>query len=110
MAAYGVAEVTDMADGKIRTTTLADIVVGAVLREVTGEGTTPQFGDSVVVRVEDGEDDFVVLLARPMASLRGGSLETRVEEFSVPRQRLVGERSIFGTVCLDSGRPASVAY
>jgi len=100
-----------MGNGILRVTSWADIVVGAILREVHADGTCPQFGDSVIVAVEaDARGATQVKLARPHVKVERGSIWVRLENYTVEGSRLIGESSLHRTVCLASGKAASVDF
>ncbi len=117
-----------MPDGKLKITTREDLVVGAILREVSKGslvglrglcveasnllmGISPQFSDSIIIKLNGSNagNSTHVRLGRPHAMVTPeGTLYQAVEEFEVPAGRLIGEDSIFRTVCRDSGTPVNV--
>lgn len=100
-----------MSDGILRVTTWHDIVSGTVLRQVSRDGTAPQFADCAIVAVQsDANGRTNVKIARPHLKVEGGHVWTCLEQFEVEGSRLMGEDSIFRTVCLDRGQAASVDY
>ena len=101
-----------MGDGILKVTSWDDIRPGTILREVHRDGTSPQFADSVVVAVESDPSFGTtnVLLARPHVKVERGSIWVRLENYTVEGSRLVGEASLHRTVCLASGKAASVDF
>lgn len=90
-------------------TTWDNIKAGAVLREVYRDGTTPPFGDAVIVAVKsDHNGQTLVQMARPHVRIDSGTCWQTMESFEVPGSRLVGKESIYRTVCSEKGVPVSV--
>lgn len=113
-------------DGLLKITSWYDLKIGTILREVqTNEdfvrtdvpwvevtSTSPQHPDSTILRVESGKPDIYVTLVRPHLFIQQiGSCTSwyvGVEEVQVEASRLIGESSLYRTVCLASGKPTSV--
>ncbi len=98
-----------MADGKTRNASLEDIRPGVVLREVNDDGTTPPFGDSLVVRIDsDFQGNKSIRLSRPFTRINMHGIPTLVEEkYEIPLDYLLSQRSRLKLVIMDRGNPAN---
>lgn len=96
-----------MGDGILRAAVRSDVVIGAVFREVDRMGHTPQFGDSVVSKI-DGD---TVTLSRVFAKVDEvtGTFWTGAETVKLDIDRLVSDMSGFRLITLAwSGKPVNV--
>lgn len=86
-------------DGHTRMVEVGDIQLGAIMRQLNSDGSSPPFSDSIITKV-DGD---VVFLSRPYlyAQRVTKSELSGVENFAVTISRLCDGSSIFRTV-LDS--------
>jgi hypothetical protein len=101
-----------MADGIIRKPVRKEIVPGAILREVSPDGLTPEFGDIMIISLtETRNGDCHVNMVRPHMSVNSnGHWAFMLESLTIPLERLLGDYSGHKIVCHESGEPACVLF
>lgn len=101
-------------DGVLRTAKLEDLVVGTVLRGTNSDGTSPNWSDCTIVKVDSFEmrmgltSNAHIDLVRPyMSQTEHGGWALQVEQFRVPAYRLLEADCRLKVVLMSTGKPAT---